>query len=43
MTVLVLSLEGKAYHSWGVFTGQTGLVSQTIPTILDVPVEKFFL
>ncbi len=41
-TVEVLVLEGKAYHSLGVFTGQVGIVSQIVPTIIDVPVEKFF-
>ena len=42
-TVEVLILEGRAYHSRGVFTGQAKLVSQIVPTIADVPVEKFFL
>lgn len=42
-TVEVLFLEGKEYHSQGIFTGQMGLLSQVVPTIVDVPVEKFFL
>ena len=42
-TVEVLLLEGKEYHSQGLFTGQTGILSQVVPTIIDVPVEKFFL
>ncbi|GAC1497209.1 MAG: hypothetical protein NVS2B12_01450 [Ktedonobacteraceae bacterium] len=42
-TVEVLVLEGKVYHSWGVFSGPMGLVSRVVPGIADVAVEKFFL
>ncbi len=42
-TIEVLLLEGKEYHSQGIFTGHTGILSQVVPTIIDVPVEKFFL
>ena len=41
-TVEVLVLEGEAYHTQGIFTEQAGLISQIVPTIIDVPVEKFF-
>ncbi len=41
-TVEVLVLEGNAYYTQGIFTGHAGLISQVVPTIIDVPVEKFF-
>jgi Uma2 family endonuclease len=42
-TVEVLLLEGKEYHSQGIFTDKTGLLSKVVPTISEVPTEKFFL
>jgi len=41
-TVEVLSLEGGAYHSLGVFSGQMPLSSQVVPTIKEVQAELFF-
>jgi len=36
-------LEGKAYRSVGVFSGQDRLVSKVVPTITDVSVEQCFV
>jgi Uma2 family endonuclease len=41
--VEVLFLEGNEYRPQGIFTGKAGIPSQVVPTIADVPVEKFFL
>ncbi|MBA2679340.1 MAG: Uma2 family endonuclease [Ktedonobacteraceae bacterium] len=41
--VEVLLLEGRGYHSQGLFTSQMGLLSQIVPSIVDVSIEKFFL
>lgn len=41
-TVEVLLLEGGAYHSLGVFSGQTPLSSQVVPSIEEVQAEQFF-
>jgi len=41
-TVEVLFLEENVYQSRGVFTGRDSLVSWVVPTIIAVPIEKFF-
>lgn len=41
-TVEVLVLEGGAYSSLGVFSGQNTLPSLVVPGITDVRVEQFF-
>ncbi len=41
-TIEVFFLESGAYHSQGFFTEQARLVSTVVPTMAEVPVEKFF-
>src|SRR5450755_1602368 len=41
-TIEVLFLEGKTYHSLGIFAGQDALLSKVVPTIAEVRVEQFF-
>jgi Uma2 family endonuclease len=41
-TIEVLFLEDGLYISGGIFKGQDKLVSQVVPTIEDIDVEKFF-
>ncbi len=42
-TIEVFFLADNAYQSQGVFSGQATLVSQVVPTISEIPVEKFFI
>ncbi len=42
-SIEVFLLEGNVYYSQGVFTRQARLVSTVVPTIAEVPVEKFFV
>ncbi len=42
-TVEVLILEGGAYQSAGVFSGQATLLSKIVPAIAEVRVEQFFV
>lgn len=41
--VEALVLEGNAYQSLGIFRGQATLYSTIVPTIAEIPVEKFFV
>jgi len=38
----VFVLEGKQYQSLGIFSGQATLRSKVVPSIAEIPVEKFF-
>lgn len=42
-TIEVLTLEGSAYTSVGIFSGQTPLLSKIVPTISEVAAEKIFV
>jgi Uma2 family endonuclease len=42
-TIEVLILEGEAYQSAGVFSGQATLLSKVVPSIAEVRVEQFFV
>ncbi len=42
-TIEVFFLVGGAYQSQGIFIGNTTLVSQVVPTISEIRVEKFFV
>ncbi|MDQ2888335.1 MAG: Uma2 family endonuclease, partial [Chloroflexota bacterium] len=42
-TIEVLLLEGKIYHTLGIFAGQDALLSKVVPTVAEVRVEQFFV